>query len=140
MINLDNLNRQHDTIKAEIDFIEAEIKKETSSINSAAAALHISKLAGQLRVHLMEEDKFLYPNLLKNPDAQIRNLTEKYIKEMGDLADKYTEFKNSYNMGSKINDKITVFAEDAKEMIALLKERMLKEDQELYRLVKEKNL
>ena len=104
MIKLDNLNRQHDNIKNEIVFLEAEIGKDSHSIDTNVVALHISKLAGQLKIHLLEEDRFLYPDLLKCNDKKIQNMTKQYIQEMGDLANEYNEFKSKYNVASKINN------------------------------------
>ncbi|QHQ63095.1 hemerythrin domain-containing protein [Anaerocolumna sedimenticola] len=141
MINLTNLNRQHELIKAEIGFIESAIKKGSStSINTAEAALHISKLAGLLKIHLIEEDKFLYPDLLDSKDEEIQLIASQYIREMGDLANTYSEYKSSYNVGSKITAKLDIFVQDTKNMMEALKKRIKKEDDELYHLIKIKNM
>lgn len=140
MINIEALNRQHDTIKIEIDFIESEIKKGSESLNIQETAFHISKLAGHLRIHLMEEDKFLYPNLLHYDDREIQDLTKQYISEMGELAIDYTKFKDAYNVGSKISRNLDSFMVDAVKIIKALKTRILKEDKELYYLIKERSI
>ena len=140
MIKLDNLNRQHDTIINEILLLEAEIGKGSSAIDTAAAALHISKLAGQLKIHLLEEDKILYPDLLKCNDKEIQDMANQYIKEMGDLAGDYTEFKTKFNTSNKINNNIELFITEGKQVIEALKTRITKEDKGLYHLIKEKNL
>lgn len=140
MIKLENLNRQHETISAEVNFIEAEAKKGSSSINVAETSLHISRLAGLLKMHLMEEDKFLYPDLFKCADKEIQTMANLYSNEMGDLTNKYTEYKNNYNVGSKITAKMDTFAIDTKITMEALKRRMEKEDNELYHLIKERKL
>lgn len=140
MINIDNLNRQHDTIKLEIEFLEQEISKQSSEINVQETAMHISKLAGLLKIHLMEEDKFLYPRLLSSEDNEIQAMTKLYIDEMGDLANHYFQFKNAYNVASKINADMDNFIRSAKITIELLKTRILKEDKELYQIIKERAL
>jgi len=140
MINLENLNRQHNSIMVEISFIQSEIKKGDSSINVAETALHISKLAGLLKIHSIEEDKFLYPSLLKCQDENIKNMAGLYVSEMGNLATLYAEFKDKYNVSSKINKDVNGFISDAKHMMDVLKQRIDKEDGELYYLVKERRL
>jgi hemerythrin-like domain-containing protein len=140
MINLENLNRQHETIKREINFIEKEIKKGSSSVNVAETALHISRLAGLLKIHLLEEDQFLYPGLLGCQDDEIENMASVYMNEMGNLASEYTEFKNKYNISSKIKGNVDIFISDAKRIMDVLNKRIQKEDSELYYLVKERKL
>jgi hemerythrin-like domain-containing protein len=140
MINLDSLNRQHATIIEEINSITAEAEKDISSINAAEAALHISKLAGQLKLHLMNEDKFLYPNLLQSSDIEINKMTNQYIIDMGNLAAEYLNYKNTYNTKTKINENIESFIHDTKVTMEALNKRIAKEDNELYRLIAERNL
>lgn len=140
MINLVNLNRQHASIKAEISMIEGELQKGNTDINLSETALHISKLAGLLRIHLLEEDQFLYPNLLQSPEDDIRSMAKQYIQEMGDLAQEYTAFKMKYNVGSKIRGQEETFMKEARLVIKALKERMEREDKGLYQIIKEKNL
>lgn len=140
MINLVNLNRQHTSIKSEINIIESELKKGSTDINQSEIALHISKLAGLLRIHLLEEDQFLYPNLLQSSQEDIKSMTNQYIQEMGHLAQEYTSFKNKYNVGSKIRGQEELFMKEAHLVIKALKERMEREDEGLYRIIKEKNL
>lgn len=140
MIKLDNLNRQHDNIKEEINFILNEVEKGSANMDTAEAALHISRLAGLLKIHLLEEDRFLYPSLLNNPDNEIREMTNNYIAEMGNLAEEYTEFKNSYNTSNKIKNNMDNFLTDANRMLKALMNRMLKEDNGLYRIIAERQL
>jgi hemerythrin-like domain-containing protein len=140
MINLTNLNRQHDSIMAEIVLLEEEIKKGSNAMDTAKAALHISKLAGLLKIHLLEEDKFLYPDLFNSANNEIKDLAQRYNKEMGSLSEEYTDFKNNYNVGNKLKGKEAVFLSDAKKIIEILKRRISKENTELYRIIKEKNL
>jgi hemerythrin-like domain-containing protein len=139
-MNLTNLDRQHRTIMDEISIIENEIMKGSEAINLSIAGLHISRLAGQLKIHLLEEDEFLYPKLLSSPEDSIKNLADQYIKEMGNLAAEYTLFKSKYNMANKINENLEEFLVEGKVVIASLKKRIEKENSGLYRLIKEKNI
>ena len=139
-MNLTNLERQHITIMEEINLIEKEIRKDTEDINPSEAALHISRLAGQLRIHLREEDESLYPNLKNSTDVSIKNTVAQYISEMGNLASEYISFKNKYNVASKIKESGKEFQKEGKIIVAALKKRIEKEDRGLYHLIKERNL
>ena len=140
MINLNNLNRQHERIIEEVKYLDKEIKKGSLSMNTSEIAIHINKLAGQLKIHLIEEDKFLYPNLLKCQDDEIRKLANQYIEEMGDLVNTYTKFKNDYNVSSKIINNTDMFLKEIQRIIKALKDRITKEDNELYYLIQLKKI
>ncbi|HHV10097.1 MAG TPA: hemerythrin domain-containing protein [Clostridiales bacterium] len=140
MINLNILNQQHGRIKEELNYLEAETKKGDKSMNTSELVLHINRLAGQLRIHLLEEDKFLYPNLLNCHDEEIRKLAHQYMKEMGDLTNQYTSFKNNYNTVNKIIGNESKFLSEVKIIMKALKDRIAKEDNNLYYLIKLKEL
>lgn len=140
MINLTNLKRQHIAINNELDYILTQLKKEKSSMDIYEMTVHINKLAGLLKMHLMDEDKFLYPNLLNCNDTKMLTMTQQYINEMGSLAADYTQFKNKYNTSTKVNTNLDLFIVETKTIIEALKNRMNKEDTQLYRLIAEKNL
>lgn len=140
MIRLVNLKRQHITILEEINFIDTEIRKERSLISIQDLALHINTLAGKIKIHMMEEDNYLYPDLLQNQDTQIVDMTKRYIGEMGNLAAEYIIFKNSYNVANKIKGNIDTFLKDTENMMEILKKRMDKEDNELYKIVEDQKL
>ncbi|MDF2906221.1 MAG: hypothetical protein K0R34_1542 [Herbinix sp.] len=113
---------------------------DSTNINPSIAGLHISRLAGQLRIHLLQEDEFLYPKLMNSTDASIRNLADQYNSEMGELASKYTVFKNKYNIANKILENVDEFLFEGKIIISALKQRIEKENSGLYRLIKERNI
>ncbi|BCN31811.1 hemerythrin domain-containing protein [Anaeromicropila herbilytica] len=140
MIVLDNFDRQHGVITEEVSIIEKEVKKDSSLINASEVALHISRLSGHLKMHLLEEDKFLYPSLLNNNDKQIQTLAKEYMDEMGDLANEYNEYKSNYNVASKILKDLDSFVNDTTKILKALKLRLSKEDHGLYQLIKDKSL
>lgn len=140
MINLEILDKQHITIITEINSIMSELEKGSTSMDTAAAALHISKLAGTLRIHLMQEDKFLYPGLKQSADPSVRELAEHYITEMGHLAETYRIYKDKYNTKIKITGNIHEFITESRIIMDTLKVRMAKEDNELYRIIRERHI
>ncbi len=139
-MNFTNLDRQHRTIMEEIKLIEDEITKEVNEINPSFAGLHVSRLAGLLKIHLLEEDEFLYPKLMNCADDIVKNMAEQYNVEMGSLAAEYAVFKGKYNMANKIKDNLEEFLTEGRRIIHALKKRIEKENSGLYRLAKEKNI
>lgn len=138
-MNLENFTRQHNTIFAEINFIMGEVEKG-SAINVSEVVLHINKLSGHLNIHLMNEDKFLYPKLLNSTDLAVQKLALQYNNEMGDLVNIYAKYKNDYNTSKKINEKRDLFISDTKSVMKALIKRIDKEDNGLYKLIKDKNI
>lgn len=140
MINLENMNRQHAAIMNEVCVIEEEIKKEKDNINYMDIALHINRLAGQLKMHLLEEDKYLYPDLLKCKDKEVQAMAQQYISEMGNLDEAYTAYKVAFNVSSKIKMNKDLFISETKKTMDALRKRMDKENQQLYRIIVERKL
>jgi hemerythrin-like domain-containing protein len=138
-MKLENLTRQHNTIITEIILIMGEIEKG-SAMNVTEVVLHINKLSGHLNMHLLNEDKFLYPKLLNSSDLAIKNLAIQYNNEMGDLANIYTKYKNDYNTSSKINERMDSFISDTKSVMQALTKRIEKENNGLYKLIEEKHI
>lgn len=139
MINLDNFIRQHNSIRTEINLIMGELEKGIA-INVTEIVLHINKIAGHLNIHLVNEDKFLYPKLLNSTDLDVKKLALQYNNEMGDLVDIYTKYKNDYNTSIKINERFDSFISDTKSVMKALINRIDKEDNGLYKLIKDKKL
>lgn len=84
-INLSNYLEQHEVIGEEINVIRK--LTSNSNINECAKeiALHISTLAGKIKVYLSMEDKFLYPGLQERGNDQVKKLANTYQDEMGGL-------------------------------------------------------
>lgn len=139
MVNLESLYRQHQGIKEEVQFIEAELSRGLL-LDQVESALHINKLAGQLNIHLMSEDQFLYPSLLNCSDKEIRAMAIQYIAEMGDFAKIYQIYKNDYNTSKKIMENLEAFIKDTRKIIDMLKKRVAKEENELYVLVRNRGI
>ena len=134
MISLNNFKRQHNAINEELSFLETEIQKEIVLIDISDINFHIGKLTALLRIHLLEENTNLYPNLLSSQDEGIRKLANQHILEMGKLIDEYTIFKGTYSE-KRIREKIDEFLKDAEEVVKAIKVRFTKEEKELYHLL-----
>lgn len=134
MNNLDQLKRQHLEIFEVLNETKLLIQKANYENDSQVIARNISKIAGKLQIHLINEDKFLYPAFLKSNNSELKNKAQKYTLEMGDLSNVYTEFKNKYNTRSKIMADIKSFVTDSSKVFKAIEIRILKEDNDLYKV------
>jgi len=129
-IFIDYLQGQHKRIYSLIDEIRAIVNQK----NSDMIVVKIRQLASILEIHLRNEDRSLYPDLIKHGNKQVRTLVHRFYSEMGNLSNEYTEFKLKYNKGSKIEADHKLFDEEFNTIITRLLFRLEKEDQELYPL------
>lgn len=137
MNNLDMLKKQHTEIRDIMKAIEVAALKELES-NAEFIARNINILSGKLKMHLMSEDRFLYPSLEKSANKVIKTTAQQYNQEMGGLAKEFLVFVEQYNIPSKILAGKSTFSHDVKRVFKIIKERVNREDQHLYPLL-EKN-
>ena len=140
MINIDNFMRQHNGITEELDYIDRILKKEDYKNYLDDFVSHINNLAGKLKIHLISEDKFLYPNLVSGEDINLKDMANLYIDEMGSIANVFTDFKNQFNTKNKINEKLDTFKDQTKFILNEIRKRISKEETELYRLILKKEI
>lgn len=134
-MDLKNYLEQHESIKEEMN----AIKKLTASSNIADhardIALHISTLAGRIKIHLSMEDKYLYPGLKERGSEQIKNMATAYQKEMGGLADVFVIYKDQYNTAPKIQQNLKNLKSDTDKVFSEIEKRINKEESELYKFI-----
>ena len=140
MIDINNFIRQHKDILSDINEIDKIVSKQDYEEHLNEFVSHINSLAGKLKVHLSYEDKFLYPNLIKGEDMELKSMTEEYMREMGDIADVFTAYKNEFNTRSKINERLDTFKVDTKRILDEIKNRISKEENGLYKVIVEKEI
>lgn len=132
MKQIELMKKQHKEIAAIIDKLKSALPKE----DYAVIAKIINELAGKIIMHLKYEDDYLYPELLKNESTIVKDKANKFIKEMGDLASVFVEYKDKYNTKSKIESNLNEFKKSSTQIIRALEKRLNKEDNELYVYVK----
>ena len=138
MIDINNFIRQHKDVIEDINEIEKIINRKDYKKYLDDFVSHINSLAGKLKIHLSYEDKFLYPNLINGEDAQLKNMANLYMHEMGDISSVFTDYKNKYNTKSKVNDRLNTFEADTTDILNNIKNRIEKEESELYKLIVQK--
>lgn len=135
MANIQNLKRQHKDIINIIQIIKKLISNDDFENNSNDIAKNVSILAGKLKIHLSNEDKFLYPTLLNHKNIKIKNKADQYIDEMGNLAEVFMDYKNQFNTKNKIMNNIDAFMKKSESILNSIEKRINKEDNDLYLLI-----
>lgn len=132
---LNNYLEQHKTVEAEIAIIKSLMNTDDILQNIEEIALHVSTLAGKIKIHLSMEDKYLYPNLQKSDDEQVKKLAEEYQKEMGDLSEKFVAYKDKYNTRPKILQNLSTLKQETTSILLAIEKRIQREEKELYKFI-----
>lgn len=64
--------------------------------NAFRISLLLGHLAGKINIHLLHEDKYVYPDLQKHQDVKVKEASLQFMHEMGGLVDAFTAFKGKY--------------------------------------------
>jgi len=132
MNNLENLKRQHTEIFELMNETTKMIAQKDLESNGQNIAKNISSLAGKLKMHLGNEDKFMYPSFLMSKNEELKKKATEYIDEMGDLSSVYMTFKDKYNTRTKILNDQAGFMKESAVVFKAIEKRIKKEDSDLY--------
>lgn len=135
-MDIENLVRQHHDMLLLIEDLEQSQTVEAVKDNAFDLSKTLAHLSGILKMHLSAEDKYLYPKLLKDPDAKICETARSFIREMGEIGEKFTDYKNHYMGASKIADHPEAFLSETRTISLAVRTRMKKEESGLYSLLK----
>ena len=122
---------------AEIMGVVTEIRKHLSPELVAEDASDISRLLarfmGKLNVHLSMEDKALYPKLLAHDDAHIQSMTQKFITEMGGIAEAVGDYKSKWSTAKAMQAEPAEFIAQTRRLFSALEKRVKSENTILYK-------
>jgi len=129
------LKRQHGEVLTIINNIKNLMDNGNLDKNVNNISFNINILAGKLKMHLISEDKFLYPQLMNNDKEDIRDTAYNFYNEMGSVADILTSFVKKYNVPGKILQSKEDFITESRKVLNLIQNRINKEDKKLYPLL-----
>jgi glycine/D-amino acid oxidase-like deaminating enzyme len=137
MAYTDNFRKQHGELlnvaKSMAKLLDAErLKQDATEVRRLLSVLH-----GKLSVHLVMEDKSLYPRLLNHHDAEIRATTQRFIDEMGTLAGVFKGYVGKWPTPSAIQADPAAFVAETTAVFEALGGRIRRENEELYVLADE---
>lgn len=134
-----SLTEQHQTILYLLTSLEKETLKikETQKFNNIPELKKIlSTLSSTLKKHLLLEDDFMYPVLREHPNKEIRELAEKFSKEMGRLKQAFSAYINKWKPLENIKSSPSAFISDTQTIILALRTRIAKEEKILFPNIK----
>lgn len=134
-MDVENFKRQHSEIMQLATYILNNIEKYTVEQNVHEIVKSINTMAGKLKIHLLNEDKYLYPQLLKSSNIELNTFGKKYYEEMKEVTEAYENYKLKYNTVSKIDQNMDGFNKETKQVFKLLADRVDREEKELYLLL-----
>lgn len=105
---------------------------ESETLATAAALGTLVRLAGLVQAHVKLEDERLYPELMKSHNPLIREKARHFQEEMGDLAQRFTTFAQTWILSGQVAKDVRGFKEAWAPVLAALSERMEREDNDLY--------
>lgn len=135
-MDITNLKRQHNDIIDLVNYVLHKIENNVVEQNIQDIVLSINTITGKLKVHLLNEDKYLYPHLMNNTNITLNISGKKFFEEMKKVTIKYENYKSNYNTPSKVKQNIEAFNKDTKQIFKILMDRIQREENELYPLVK----
>lgn len=134
-MTLSTLKRQHGEVMTLAHAIMDKIKQQTLEQDADQVAQNINWISGKLKLHLTNEDNYLYPSLVNSMDPSLVQFGRKYSTEMKSIARVYEDFKQSYNTPTKIRQNKAAFEKAYSHVYTALSRRIQKEETELYPLI-----
>lgn len=135
MSNLNMLKRQHRDVLTIINNIETLIMNDNLAVYAKDISYNLNILAGKLKMHLISEDKFLYPQLMNSNKEDVWNIAHAFNYEMGSVSESFASFVQRYNVPDKILNNKEGFIAESKIIFDMIKNRIDKEDNKLYPLL-----
>lgn len=126
---------QHSEIGDIVGKIETILAKPAWSAQAQDIRQAFSELSAKLRIHLALEDDVLYPRLARHGDSKVRDLAVRYQTEMGGIRQVYEDFLSQWVHSGKLLTDPAGFQTTTKGLFAALKDRIHRENTEVYTLV-----
>jgi len=132
MNELDCLKSHHVEFRVMIDDIRQLLADEDVVAVANEVMSLISRLNGQLMVHLTMEDRHVYPALLASENSNIQNLANQFKGEIGGLFLAFQDYRLKWSCAQQIVEDPTEFLIDTEAIFSILNKRMALEDESLY--------
>lgn len=124
----------HGEIRALVERIEVELDLERIAADAAPVAIVVRELFGKFGIHLAIEDAALYPKMLAHHDPEVRLAAQSFQNEMGGLKDAFDAYRRRWRGPTAIACEPDAFLAETTAVLAALRRRITREDEELYEL------
>ncbi len=89
-----------------------------------------------LMLHLAKEDQYLYPQIAASTDKRAAAMASKFAADMGGLAAQYLAYVSKWTPDG-IAHEWDAFAVDTRKVMGALRQRILREERDLYPLIEQ---
>jgi hypothetical protein len=134
MVNTESLRQEHDAALKMADRLIDLVDNYDPRTAAIPILMHLNRLLGILRVHLVHEDVELYPKLIKSDDPEVARTALAFVAEMGSLAIDLEWFAQHWSCSASIAGNIDQFREGVHQLVMALAVRIERENRYLYPL------
>lgn len=138
MIN-DAIRKQHQQIRKALQELQEDVYNEAAvAKNPLWIALRIGNLTGILNMHLKYEDENLYPWMRQHENAEVRELSDRFMTEMGNLSAVFDSYKDKYlRKPDSLKQNPAEFVKDTNQILYAISKRVEKEEHELFPILEQ---
>lgn len=130
MLSYERLMAEH--MEIEIGAADLLLHAGRRPLDPTAIAKTRWSFSRKLMAHLTKEDLLLYPMLRRSPLPEVAALAERSVEESGGLRDAVKDYMRRWTSDSMAADP-DGFERDTHVLLAALRERILREESQLYR-------
>lgn len=127
-MDLRQFEADHRAILEAIDGIEARLGQPDGT---EALIIDLRAVRARIELHLVVEDRFLYPELCAARDPELRQRAQSFQIEVGDLREQFIHFADQHLHGQP---EPLALAEATAALLQALRRRIERENSELYPL------
>lgn len=132
-MNIENFKRDHLIVMEKVSelrrLVQAGIARNADAIASVVVSMNHT-----IKLHLVAEDRVLYPAFGRSNNVSATQIAMRYQTEMGSIAAAYNDFSLKWNIGSKVQADPEGFRSAANHVFKALYERIRRENKHLYPL------
>lgn len=129
---MDHLQRQHRELMNLSQEITAMLVPEVIEADPRTVRILVARFAGKLRVHDRMETEALYPALMADERADVREAATRLHAELGGIYAIFDAYERRYPDAASLAREPRRFVADTLEIFAILGKRMHRENRELY--------
>lgn len=126
--------QQHADIIAAALELERHLDAGRLLTDASHAKKLLALLAEKMTLHLAAENSHLYPDLARSGNEQLKRLAAKFAQEMGPITKAFTNYVAGWPTPSAIKGDPNAFNAETRNILAVLRARLKRENQELYAL------
>lgn len=133
----DSFKTQHKEIADLVGQVEKMLDPASVTVKADEIRTLLVTLSGKLSVHLAMEDKVLYPAMINSSNATAKSTAEKFATEMGTIGGVFKGYTDKWKTGAAIKADAAGFITDTKGLFTALKDRVVREERDLYTLAEQ---